>query len=82
MSRKLLRGFVRVDSMGRIVPGSLILRRKAPVKSGGRFIEVTTYTCCAPTTTSSTTTTTTTVLTTTTTSTSTSSTTTTTTTGG
>jgi hypothetical protein len=43
-----LKGFVRIDNQGRIVPGSLILRKKMPVSTGGRFIEVTTYECCAP----------------------------------
>lgn len=67
MSRKLLHAYVRIDSRNRVVPGSLILRRK-PItgRHAGRFIEVTAYTCCAPTTTSSTTTTSTTRLTTTT----------------
>ena len=68
-----LKAFVRFDGTGRVVAGSLILRKKAP--KVGNWHEITAYECC-----NYTTTTTTTVAPTTTTTTSTSSTTTTTTT--
>ena len=68
-----LKAFVRFDGTGRVVAGSLILRKKAP--KVGNWQEITAYECC-----NYTTTTTTTVAPTTTTTTSTSSTTTTTTT--
>jgi hypothetical protein len=59
-----LKAFVRFDGTGRIVPSSLILRRKKP--KVGKWVEIPAYECCNPTTTtttssSSTTTTTTTV---------------------
>ena len=59
-----LKAFVRFDGTGRIVPSSLILRRKKP--KVGKWLEIPAYECCEPTTTtttssSSTTTTTTTV---------------------
>jgi hypothetical protein len=58
-----LKAFVRFDGTGRIVPSSLILRRKKP--KVGNWVEIPAYECCNPTTTttsstSSTTTTTTT----------------------
>lgn len=58
-----LKAYVRFDGTGRIVPSSLILRRKKP--KVGKWIEIPAYECCNPTTTttsstSSTTTTTTT----------------------
>lgn len=46
--KKDLFAYVRVDATGRIVPGSLILRKKPLAQSGGNFIQVTTYQCCAP----------------------------------
>lgn len=63
-NRKDLKGFVRYDGSGRVVAGSLILRRQKP--KVGNWVEVPAYECCGPTTTtttstSSTTTTTTTV---------------------
>lgn len=54
--KKRLKAFVRLDSNGFVVPGSLVMRLKAPVH--GRWFEVEPDQCC--TTTSSTTTTTTT----------------------
>jgi len=58
-----LKAYVRFDGSGRIVAGSLILRRKKP--KVGKWVEIPAYECCNPTTTttsstSSTTTTTTT----------------------
>lgn len=55
-SRKDLKAYVRFDGSGRIVPGSLILRRKMP--KVGKWKEITAYECCDPvyTTTSTTTT--------------------------
>ena len=59
-NRKDLKAYVRYDGGGRVVAGSLILRRQKP--KVGNWVEVPAYECCAPTTTttSSTTTTTTT----------------------
>jgi hypothetical protein len=59
-----LKAYVRFDGSGRIVPSSLILRRKKP--KVGKWVEIPAYECCNQTTTtttssSSTTTTTTTV---------------------
>lgn len=51
---KRLRAFVRFDGSNRVVPGSLILRRKMP--KVGKWKEIAAYECCNPTTTSSTTT--------------------------
>ena len=81
-NRKDLKAYVRYDGSGRVVPGSLILRRQKP--KVGNWTEIQAYECCNPTTTTTTstssTTTTTTTAAPTTTTTSTSSTTTTTTT--
>lgn len=52
-NKKDLKGFVRYDGSGRIVAGSLILRRKKP--QTGNWKEVPSYECCAPTTTTTTT---------------------------
>lgn len=52
-SRKDLKGYIRFDGSGRIVPGSLILRRKKP--RVGNWLEVPAYECCNPTTTTTTT---------------------------
>ena len=49
-----LKAFVRFDGTGRIVPSSLILRRKIP--KVGKWMEISAYECCNPTTTTSTTT--------------------------
>lgn len=67
-NRKDLKAYVRFDGTGRVVPSSLILRRKKP--KVGKWVEIPAYECCDPftptttttsTSTSSTTTTTTTV---------------------
>ena len=59
-----LKAFVRYDGSGRVVAGSLVLRKKKP--KVGRWQEILTYECCNPTTTttstSNTTTTTTTIV--------------------
>jgi len=47
-SKKDLKGFVRYDGNGRVVPGSLILRRSIP--KVGKWKEIPTYECCVPTT--------------------------------
>jgi len=52
-NRKVLKAFVRIDGMGRVVAGSLILRKTKP--KVGRWQEIPAYACCAPTTTTSTT---------------------------
>jgi hypothetical protein len=52
-NQRPLKGFVRVDGSGRIVGGSLILRRKMP--KVGKWIEIPAYECCNPTTTTTTT---------------------------
>lgn len=52
---KKLRAFVRFDGSGRVIPGSLVLRRKKP--KVGRWQEITTYECCNDVTTTTTTTT-------------------------
>ena len=48
-----LKAYVRFDGTGRIVPSSLILRRKKP--KVGKWVEVPAYECCNPTTTTTTT---------------------------
>ena len=72
-----LKAYVRFDGTGRIVPSSLILRRKKP--KVGKWVEIPAYECCnyVPTTTTTSTSTSTTTSTTTSTSTSTTTTTTT-----
>jgi len=49
-----LKAFVRFDGTGRIVPSSLILRRKKP--KVGKWVEIPAYECCnyVPTTTTTT----------------------------
>lgn len=54
-SKKDLKAFVRFDGSGRIVAGSLILRRKKP--KVGKWHEIQAYECCDPFTTTTTTTT-------------------------
>jgi hypothetical protein len=49
-----LKAYVRFDGSGRIVPSSLILRRKKP--KVGKWVEIPAYECCNPTTTTTTTT--------------------------
>lgn len=48
-NRKDLKAFVRIDGMGRVVAGSLILRKSKPKL--GRWQEIAAYACCGPTTT-------------------------------
>ena len=52
-NRKDLKAYVRFDGSGRVVPGSLVLRKKMP--KVGKWIEIPAYECCAPTTTTTTT---------------------------
>lgn len=55
-NRRDLKAYVRYDGGGRVVPGSLILRRKKP--KVGKWVEIPAYECCNPTTTTTTTSTT------------------------
>jgi hypothetical protein len=48
-----LKAFVRFDGQGRVVAGSLILRKNKPKL--GKWLEIPAYECCNPTTTSTTT---------------------------
>lgn len=48
-NKKDLRAYVRIDGSGRVVAGSLVLRRKKP--KVGKWMEIQTYECCNPTTT-------------------------------
>lgn len=52
-SKKDLKAFVRIDGQGRVVAGSLILRKNKP--KVGKWQEITAYECCNPTTTTTTT---------------------------
>lgn len=52
-NKKDLKGFVRYDGSGRVVAGSLVLRRNMP--KVGKWKEIPTYECCEPTTTTTTT---------------------------
>jgi len=52
---KKLNAYVRMDGQGRVVAGSLILRRKMP--KVGKWVSIPGYQCCNPTTTTTTTTT-------------------------
>jgi hypothetical protein len=52
-SRKDLKAYVRFDGSGRVVPGSLILRRNKP--KVGKWVEIPAYECCNPTTSTTTT---------------------------
>ncbi len=45
-NQKNLRAFIRVDGMGRDIPGSSVLRLKKP--KAGSWREIRTYTCCDP----------------------------------
>jgi hypothetical protein len=49
-----LKAYVRFDGTGRVVAGSLILRKNKP--KVGNWQEITAYECCNPTTTTTTTT--------------------------
>lgn len=53
-NNKRLRAFVRFDGSGRIVAGSLILRKNKP--KVGKWHEIQAYECCNPSTTTTTTT--------------------------
>lgn len=53
-NRKDLKAFVRYDGSGRVIAGSLVLRRSMP--KVGKWKEIPTYECCEPTTTTTTTT--------------------------
>lgn len=48
-----LKAYVRFDGSGRIVAGSLVLRRKKP--KVGKWMEIPAYECCNPTSTTTTT---------------------------
>ena len=54
IDQRPLKAYVRFDGTGRIVPSSLILRRKKP--KVGKWVEIPAYECCnyVPTTTTST----------------------------
>jgi hypothetical protein len=52
-SSQRLKAYVRFDGSGRIVAGSLILRRNKP--KVGKWVEIPAYECCNPTTTTTTT---------------------------
>jgi len=54
IDKRPLKAYVRFDGTGRIVAGSLILRRKMP--KVGKWMEIPAYRCCNPSTTSTTTT--------------------------
>jgi hypothetical protein len=43
-NKKDLRAYVRFDGSGRVVAGSLVLRRKKP--KVGKWMEIQTYECC------------------------------------
>ena len=53
-NKRDLKAYVRFDGTGRIVPGSLVLRRKKP--RVGKWQEIFAYECCNPITTTTTTT--------------------------
>jgi len=50
IDKRPLKAYVRFDGTGRIVPSSLILRRKKP--KVGNWVEIPAYECCEPTTSS------------------------------
>lgn len=52
-NKRDLKAYVRFDGTGRIVPSSLILRRKKP--KVGKWVEIPAYECCNETTTTTTT---------------------------
>jgi hypothetical protein len=52
-NKRDLKAYVRFDGQGRVVAGSLILRRNKP--KVGKWQEITAYECCNPTTTTTTT---------------------------
>ena len=52
-NKRDLKAYVRFDGTGRVVPGSLVLRRNKP--KNGKWQEITAYECCNFTTTTTTT---------------------------
>jgi hypothetical protein len=52
-NKKDLKAYVRYDGNGRVIAGSLVLRRNKP--KVGNWKEIQTYECCEPTTTTTTT---------------------------
>lgn len=46
MASTKLKSYVRIDGSGRIVPGSVILRKQKP--RVGRFKEIASTVCCEP----------------------------------
>ena len=50
--KRTLKAFVRIDGSGRVVAGSLILRKNKP--KVGKWQEIPAYECCNPTTTTTT----------------------------
>lgn len=52
-NRRELKAYVRIDGSGRVVAGSLVLRRKMP--KVGKWREIAAHECCNPTTTTTTT---------------------------
>ena len=53
-NKRDLKAYVRFDGTGRIIPGSLVLRRAKP--KVGNWKEIEAYECCNPTTTTTSTT--------------------------
>jgi len=53
-NQRNLKAFVRFDGSGRVVAGSLVLRKQKP--KVGKWQEITAYECCNPTTTTTSTT--------------------------
>lgn len=51
-NKRDLKAYVRFDGSGRVVPGSLVLRRNKP--KVGKWQEIVGYECCNPTTTTTT----------------------------
>ena len=51
-NKKRFRAFVRFDGSGRVIPGSLVMRKHIP--KVGRWQEITGYECCNTTTTTTT----------------------------
>ena len=53
IDKRPLKAYVRLDGSGRVVAGSLLLRRKMP--KNGKWMEIQAYECCNPTTSTTTT---------------------------
>jgi hypothetical protein len=45
-TNKKLRAFARFDGSGRVIPGSMVMRKRKP--KVGRWQEITAYECCGP----------------------------------